>query len=102
MYSSVFDRAEMFIRISSEEKKMRKESDQRNPAIPTKKSYQRDEVMKDLEISRATFYRMVHRVNDPLPALKTGSNGYLRVPVKEFEEWKQKHWIDTVGLRNNG
>ncbi len=73
----------------------------RRCAMSLKQYYRPDEVMSILAISKATFYRMVNRIENPLPSIKLASNGHLRVPIDEFETWKKHNRVDPLGLNCN-
>ena len=58
-----------------------------------KEFYRPDEIAKIMNVSKATVYRLINQIDDPLPAKKF--KGFLRIKASEFDEWIERHHYDT-------
>ncbi len=65
-------------------------------SIIERSHYTKAEVMELMNWSLSAFYR---RKNDPLDPLPCFKFGQLRIPIKEFNEWRERHRFDPAGLK---
>ena len=55
--------------------------------------YRPDEIADLLSVDRCTVYRMIKDLNDPLPAMRIGGKGSLRVHGKDLAKWLEEHKV---------
>lgn len=61
--------------------------------VTSDRYYRPDEVAELLGVDKCTVYRMIKNIEDPLPAVRIGEHGPLRVHGRDLQKWLDGHQV---------